>query len=276
MHYPFSLPSTEIPLLIVSHPKPHLWLVELRNGLDNRLTAQFLQKAFLPALDHVELAWRNARKIGKEQRDPYAGKGALVITGNLKQNKFFSNGLDFDAAISQQGFFYNVFHPWIERLVTFPIPLVAAINGHAFAGGWILGAACDYRIMSSGKCWACMNEVHLGSDFPHATMVFLRTKSPNPTILRKLVQEGHRWTPQELLAEQMVDEIVDGGNEVVLERALALAERCSDYAKTGVYGLIKKGTNREFIDAAKLDPRLLLADEEENVARSRIAARARL
>lgn len=40
------------------------------------------------------------------------------------------------------------------------VPMVAAINGHAFAGGWILGAGCDYRVMSSGKCWASMNEVN--------------------------------------------------------------------------------------------------------------------
>ena len=70
-------------------------------------------------------------------------------------------------------------------------------------------------------------------------MVFLRTKFRDPVVLRKMLQEGHRWTPQELLAEGMVDELVDGGSEVVLRQALAMADRQSEYAKTGVYGLIK-------------------------------------
>jgi hypothetical protein len=70
-------------------------------------------------------------------------------------------------------------------------------------------------------------------------MVFLRTKLRDPVVLRKTVQEGHRWTPQELLAGRMVDEIVDGGSEAILRHALALADRRSSDAKTGVYGLIK-------------------------------------
>lgn len=70
-------------------------------------------------------------------------------------------------------------------------------------------------------------------------MVFLRTKFRDSNILRKMVQEGHRWTPQELLANGMVDEIVEGGSEAVLKHALALADTRSGDARTGVYGLIK-------------------------------------
>lgn len=70
-------------------------------------------------------------------------------------------------------------------------------------------------------------------------MVFLHTKFPDPVTLRKMVQEGHRWTPQELLAERMIDEIVDGGSDAVLKQALAMADKRSGDAKTGVYGLIK-------------------------------------
>jgi enoyl-CoA hydratase/carnithine racemase len=82
-------------------------------------------------------------------------------------------------------------------------------------------------------------KVHLGSDFPHAIMTFLRSKFRNPVVLRKMLLEGHRWTPQELLAERMVDELVKGGSKAVLERALAVADKRSSDAKTGCYGLIK-------------------------------------
>ena len=54
-----------------------------------------------------------------------------------------------------------------------------------------------------------------------------------------MLLEGHRWMPQELFSERMVDEIVEGGSDAVLKRALALADKRSDDAKTGVYGLIK-------------------------------------
>ena len=45
------------------------------------------------------------------------------------------------------------------RLLTFPLVTIAAINGHAFAGGMMLALACDFRIMTSGKGMLSMNEV---------------------------------------------------------------------------------------------------------------------
>lgn len=61
-------------------------------GEDNRLTDHFVRNAILPALDHVELAWRNSVRDAKARKDTEGGKGALVITGKRSQEKFFSNG----------------------------------------------------------------------------------------------------------------------------------------------------------------------------------------
>ena len=36
-------------------------------------------------------------------------------------------------------------------LFLFPHPVVAAVNGHAIAGGAVITAAADYRIMASGS-----------------------------------------------------------------------------------------------------------------------------
>ncbi|UCC45165.1 MAG: enoyl-CoA hydratase/isomerase family protein, partial [Candidatus Zixiibacteriota bacterium] len=42
-------------------------------------------------------------------------------------------------------------------------PIVAAINGHAIAGGCMLANACDYRIMVTGKTKIGLNEVRIGA-----------------------------------------------------------------------------------------------------------------
>ena len=73
------------------------------------------------------------------------------------------------------------FNPMLRRLLTFPslskllnfvlaadltmfspVPTIAAINGHCYAGGLMLSLVCDYRVMTDGSsrnAWLCMNEV---------------------------------------------------------------------------------------------------------------------
>jgi hypothetical protein len=59
------------------------------------LTASLINDAFMPALDAVERDWRAARrdKDIATEKDMSVGAGALVIVGNTKQDKFFSNGM---------------------------------------------------------------------------------------------------------------------------------------------------------------------------------------
>jgi hypothetical protein len=74
--------------------EPVIWILELHNGPDSRLTASLISDAFMPALDAVERDWRAARrdKDIATEKDTSVGAGALVIVGNTKQDKFFSNG----------------------------------------------------------------------------------------------------------------------------------------------------------------------------------------
>lgn len=69
-----------------------IWVVEMHNGADSRLTADFIKFGMLPALDVVERDWRDAWRASKQSNDKEAGRGALIIVGNRGQNKFFSNG----------------------------------------------------------------------------------------------------------------------------------------------------------------------------------------
>lgn len=68
------------------------WVIELHNGADNRLTDNLLTKALKPALDVVEKHWWDNWRTGQAKKDESLCKGAVILVGNRKQDKFFSNG----------------------------------------------------------------------------------------------------------------------------------------------------------------------------------------
>lgn len=148
-------PSTPAPIFIVT-------LLSVQT-VDNRLTPQFLS-ALLAALEHIESVWDS------REGTPLEANGAgVVLTGlnrisvpstqkDNKGTKFFSNGLDFANAIADPDFFDKSLFPVYEKLMTFPLPTVASIGGHAFAAGFGLAAACDYGVMGD-RGFLCMNEV---------------------------------------------------------------------------------------------------------------------
>lgn len=124
---------------------------------DNRLTPQFLT-ALLAALEHVESQWDDVLSGDAERGSK---QGAALVLSSVTQgpsSKFFSNGLDFESAIRDPTFFDRFLFPVYDKLLTFPIPTVASLGGHAFAAGFGLSCACDYAVMGK-KGYMCMNEV---------------------------------------------------------------------------------------------------------------------
>lgn len=88
---------------------------------------------------------------------------ALVTYGPRDADRFYSNGLDLPLAMRTPMFFPRILNALLGRILTFPIPTIAAINGHAFAGGFTLALAHDFRVMKNEdgrfQKWLCMNEV---------------------------------------------------------------------------------------------------------------------
>jgi len=233
----------------------------------------------MPALDAVEREWRKDVKPGpaSENMKKEGGKGAVIIVGKRSQDKFFSNGLDFNNMMSQPdngvNFFPVVFNPLVRRLLSFPIPVVAAMNGHTFAGGMILALSCDYRVMVDGKkrnAWMCMNEVLFGAALPISFTALVRAKCADGPLCRKIFMEGHRFTPSEALSAGLVDHIVGGGTEAVLAKAQEVAADVEHLAQLGGYGLIKRELWRDVIEASNRDVFLSNTVVEHEAARARL------
>jgi len=195
-----------------------------------------LTEALPPAIDLVEREWREK-----------GGDGALVIVGNTKQDKFFSNGLVVEELQTQQDFIPNALDPLAKRLLSFPIPIVCALNGHTFAAGLAVALACDYRVMKGSRAWCCLNEVHFGAPLPPSLAALLRAKIGDPRAVRKCGLEGHRFSAQEALSVGLVDRVVEGGSKEVLAAALELAQDVKGCAKTGVWGAIKSELYRDVL-----------------------------
>lgn len=147
---------------------------------------------------------------------------AVVITGT---GKCFSAGLDLKTvpyySISEQRKMVEDLNSAVLQLYSFPIPTVAAVNGHAIAGGFILAISCDYRIGTTSECKIGITEVRTGIPFPVATMEVLRAEI-GPAAARRMTLTGKNAGPEESLENGVLDELQPG--RTVTERAIEVAK----------------------------------------------------
>lgn len=250
---------------------------EADNGEDSRLDEHFVSKALMPALDAIERHWREGWRTAQAQNDKEGGRGALILVGNRGQNKFFSNGLDYDNVIRdpnfQFNFFSHVMNPFYRRVLTFPIPTVAAINGYCYAAAMTLSLCCDYRVMTDGsnrRTCICMNEIHFGAGWPYSIAAITRTKVPDARVQRKIALEGHRFTPQEALDAGIVDFLVPGDTEAVITKAQQVGESMSNMTKAGAWGVIKRDLYRDLLEETARDVITTTPKAEDALAKARL------
>ncbi len=133
-----------------------------------------------------------------------------IVLGSANE-KFFSIGFDIPEllGLSRKDFtaFYQTFNRTCIDLFTLPKPVIAAVTGHAIAGGCILALCCDYRYIAAGRKLMGLNEVKLGLPVPY----------PGDHILRHLIgtrdaQEmtytGDFYGPKKLIRMGVVDRVL--------------------------------------------------------------------
>jgi enoyl-CoA hydratase/carnithine racemase len=167
------------------------------NDGENRWNTSFV-RAFAEALDEVE----------------YSTGPAVLITRS-SDGKFFSNGLDLDWLAAEgehrggdRAVFGAEFMALMGRIITFPVPTVASINGHAFGAGLMVALCHDVRVMREDRGFACANEMQIGFRIPTPELALFRHKLPANAFF-ETVQLSRRWTGPDALAAGVVQATAD-------------------------------------------------------------------
>jgi enoyl-CoA hydratase/carnithine racemase len=156
---------------------------------------------------------------------------AAVITG---EGKFFSNGLDLEwmgANPERIGEVVNGLQSLYGRLLAFPATLVAAINGHAFAGGGMLALACDQRVMREDRGFFCLPEVDINIPFSAGMSALVQSKL-TPQIAHEVMLTGRRYGGADAARVGIVDLCV--AEDSVLPEAVGAAEALSKKSRDTV------------------------------------------
>ena len=169
----------------------HVALVTMNHG-ENRFTYDFLE-AFEGLLEEIEQQTR-----------------ATVLLVKSAHEKIWSNGIDLEWLLAEVGRnpeagtrFPERLMQFLRRLLTYPLITIAAINGHAFAGGAIMACAFDFRFMRSDRGYFCFPEVDIQIPFMPGMDAILKKALPTSLVLEAQLT-GKRYTAAELEAHRVV------------------------------------------------------------------------
>jgi enoyl-CoA hydratase/carnithine racemase len=132
----------------------------------------------------------------------------LVTTGS---GKFFSNGLDLtwlsEHGDEAPGYLRDVQH-LLARLLTLPVPTIAAVNGHAFGAGAMLAMAHDFRLMRADRGYFCFPEVDISIPFTPGMAALVQAKL-TPAAAIGAMTTGRRFDGPAAVQAGLVDGLAE-------------------------------------------------------------------
>jgi enoyl-CoA hydratase/carnithine racemase len=181
-------------------------VMTLAHGKANALDTEFCEAI---AARFRELAFSDAK--------------AVVVTG---QGNIFSAGVNL-VRLSEGGADYTrqflpALHKLYDAVFFHPKPVVAAVNGHAVAGGAVLAACADRRLMARNNGRIGVTELLVGVPFPALAFEIVRFAVP-ARYLPEFTLGGATYPPDEALARGWVDELAEPGE--LLASAIAAAQK---------------------------------------------------
>ena len=190
-----------------------------------------------PPANAIELESARALEetLGRLEAD--GGTRAVVLTGH---GQFFSAGLDLKVVpaygAGEQRAMVMAINRLVGRLYALELPAVAAVNGHAIAGGLVVVLACDVRIGRRGSYRLGLTETRAAVPYPVAAITVVTTEL-TPAVARRRVLLARNGTPEDALADGILDELANG--ESVVPRALDVARDLAALPRSA-YASIKR------------------------------------
>lgn len=222
-----------------------LVIVRLTHGSANAMDA--------PMMHAMADAWRTLAA------DPACR--AVVVTAS---GPIFSAGADLLTLLRNPPSYLDEWLPALSDAFggafRFPKPMVAAVNGHAIAGGCVLTCAADYRIMAAGRARIGVTELLVGVPFPLVPLEIMRFAAA-PKQLPTLLLGGRTFLPEEAIGQGLIDEVAPAAE--LLPRAVAAAERLAALPPVS-FQMTKKELRR--VGYARLDRDLVASDKESRAA----------
>ena len=131
-----------------------------------------------------------------------------------------------------------------KKLLLFPVPVIAAINGHAFGNGAILSCACDFRFMRSDRGYFCFPEVDLGIPFLPGMVAFVRKAIPEYKF-NEMKLTGKKVGAVELAEHHIIEKACADADAVVSE-SIAFAK--TFIKKRGIFKEHKSRMHKHIIN----------------------------
>jgi enoyl-CoA hydratase/carnithine racemase len=208
-------------------------VIVMNNG-ENRQNPSFV-KDMLKAFDEIE-----------------ADDSIFSVVVKSSDAKCWSLGIDVQWITQAMGnkeyqaikdFMYGL-NDLFKRILLYPMPVIAAINGHAFGGGAIMSCTFDFRFMKSDKGFFCFPEVDINIPFLPSMINIIKKAIPYYK-LEELAFTGKRVAAAELEKHHIIVKSCENEN-LLLTETLAFAK--TFHKRREIYGENKKRFNKNITD----------------------------